>query len=402
MNLHFNPYKFNMKISFASKLILALFIAIGIASCSDNKPHFTVEGVISNADSSMLYFSKRTLSETTVVDSVRLGKDGTFKFEQPAPDAPEYYLLTMDGLGINLAIDSIETVKINSDKKTFATEYSVEGSEPTLQIKEVVLAQYQLSQYIYDMQLKLAKKEIKEGEFAEATLKAIQDYKDLAFKVIISDQSGLAGYFAVFQKVGGLLIFDPADKKDIKAFQAVATRWTNIKSARSEHITNFTLSALNDIRQAKKTEETLSELLSKEENAIATKDYYDFSLPNVNNEDVKLSSLRGKVVLLDFTTYQAENSPAHNAELNKIYERFKASGLTIYQVTFDTDAHAWKNAAINLPWTCVRDPKGSASSLISKFNIFNLPTVYLIDKEGNLVKRILPEDNIVNEIQKII
>src|SRR5690606_28119817 len=83
----------------------------------------------------------------------------------------------------------------------------------------------------------------------------------------------------------------------------------------------------------------------------------DILLPSVNGEKVTLSSLKGKVVLLDFTVYGADFSPKHNMDLNRIYERYRESGFEIYQVSFDSDEHFWKTAASNLPWITLRDPQ---------------------------------------------
>lgn len=390
-----------MKTSFLSKIFSLALIALCMGACKDKKPHFVVEGKISDAtDSTMVYLSKRTLTETTLMDSLRLGKDGVFKFEVLSPESPEYYLLTLNGQGVNLAVDSVETITVNASAKTFATDYTVQGSESSALIKDVVLAQHKLKTEIAALRSKLSGKEITEETFATSALQSIKDYKDKAMNIILSDKSGLASYFAVFQKIDDYLIFDPNDKNDIRAYQAVATRWETIQSPRSEHIKTFTLSALASIRQAKKNEDTLADLLSRNQDNAA--DYYNIILPDIKNKDITLSSLRGKVVILDFTAYQAEFSPAHNIELNNLYKKYKASGLEIYQVTFEPDIHAWRNAADNLPWISVRDEKGINSPLIAKFNVANFPTTFLINKDGQLVKRIMPKDNLSTEIQKII
>ena len=60
-----------------------------------------------------------------------------------------------------------------------------------------------------------------------------------------------------------------------------------------------------------------------------------------------------KVVLLSFTVYGAEPSPAYNVELNKVYDRYSKNGLEIYQVGLDEDEYRWKQSARNLPWITV-------------------------------------------------
>lgn len=103
---------------------------------------------------------------------------------------------------------------------------------------------------------------------------------------------------------------------------------------------------------------------------------------------IKLSEIaKGSPVLINFTAYQAEWSPAINMELNKVYSQYAAQGLKIYQISLDADEHFWKNAAINLPWICVRDPETAYSQVAALYNVKQLPAVFLLDKNGSIVKR---------------
>ena len=88
----------------------------------------------------------------------------------------------------------------------------------------------------------------------------------------------------------------------------------------------------------------------------------DISLPDIKGKQQKLSDLKGKVVLLDFTAYQTDYSPEYNILLAKIYKQFRDKGFEIYQVSLDNNENFWKVSASNLPWICVRD---EASSMLA-------------------------------------
>ena len=60
----------------------------------------------------------------------------------------------------------------------------------------------------------------------------------------------------------------------------------------------------------------------------------------------------------------------------------------MYCISFDSDAHYWKNASIELPWTTVYEPESIYSNLLKNYNVRELPTAYILDKEGDLIKRI--------------
>ena len=134
-----------MKTSLLSKLTILSLIAIMIVACKENKPHFTIEGKISKADTTMLYLERRNLNNTEIIDSIKLDTDGNFKFTPKSIDHSEFYLLRLNGQTINLAIDSTETIIVNAPKETFAIDYTVEGSKSSSEIKNVVMLQSKLS-----------------------------------------------------------------------------------------------------------------------------------------------------------------------------------------------------------------------------------------------------------------
>lgn len=389
-----------MKTSLLAKLAV-ISIIVSLASCKDKGPHFTVEGRIAGADTTMLYLERRSLTETTIIDSVKLDAEGHFKFEEPALGYPEFYLLKMENQAINLAIDSTESITVYAVKPTFATEYTVEGSEASVKMKDIVLSQNKLRLEIADLKKKYESKEITQDQYVEAVQKSLDEYKAKAKALILSDYQSMASYFALFQKVEGLLIFDPYDKNDLTAFRAVATIWDQFKSEspRAEHLKNFTLSTIAELRRVNSQNETLKKI--EESDVTNSKDYYEISLPDINNNIKSLSSLKGKVVILDFTAYQTDYSPAHNILINEGYSKYK-SAVEVYQISFDTDVHAWKNTATNLPWISVRDDRYLNSPLLSRYNIQGFPTTYLINKNGEIVKRMLASDNLATEIQKLL
>lgn len=379
--------------------LLAIFILFALVSCSAKGPKFVIDGKISDlADTTMLYLEKRELSQTTLLDSVKPGTKGEFKFKGASAPYPEFYVLRLNGQVINLVIDSTETIKVNASAKTFGTEYNVEGSESNLQLKAITLAQYKASQALDELQQKYTNKEVNQQEYFDQIQLIASDYKNAAVKIIFADTKNPASYFALFQKVKGYLFFDPYDKSDYKPFAAVATAWdlNYADSPRAKHLHDYTLNAIKVRRQSEKQPFDLNSA-----NEIDAAKYYNIELPDVNGTPISLISLKGKIVLLDFTAYQSEKSPEHNIVLNRLYNKFKPD-LEIYQVSFDTDIHFWKNSASNIPWIAVHESKSLNSELITKFNIQALPSLLLVNRNGEIVKRLLPGENIETEIQKLL
>ena len=391
-----------MKTSFLLRFTTLSLLIVLISSCiKEKQPHFTLEGIVTGADSTTLYLEKITLNETVLLDSVRLNSEGEFEFEQPAPQYGDFYLLKLGNQSINIAVDSIETIKINADKATFASKYTVTGSENTTKIKEVVLAQNKLRTCMKSLTVELDEGKISQTDYVTKMQACIDDYRTLATGIIRADYNSLAAYYALFQKVGDLLIFDPYEKSDRSLFQATATVWNQSRpeSPRTVQLEKFVLAVLAEVRNEAKLTEKLNN-----ETQVASEDianFYNISLPDMNGKTLDLGSLKGKVILLDFTAYQADYSPAHNILLNKVYEKYK-SKLEIYQVSLDNDEHIWKNTATNLPWLCVRDDRSLSSPYITKFNVRGLPTTFLINKNGDIQQRIFTFEDIDTVLKKVL
>ena len=87
------------------------------------------------------------------------------------------------------------------------------------------------------------------------------------------------------------------------------------------------------------------------------------------------------------------------AEIRHAYHEFNMVEEAIYQVSLDADEQAWKVAADNLPWICVRDPQSVYSHNAAMYNVKTLPTCFVIDRNDGIVKRIEKVDEIENAVQ---
>ena len=113
----------------------------------------------------------------------------------------------------------------------------------------------------------------------------------------------------------------------------------------------------------------------------------DIALPAMNGDTVRLSSLKGKVVLLDFWASWCGPCRVANKGLARIYDKFRKKGFEIYSVSLDDEKQNWAKAIKKdkISWLQVNDNLGWEAKTARAWNIYALPTSYLINQEGKLI-----------------
>lgn len=271
-------------------------LLLSLSACN-NEPHFTVKGDISDAKGKMLYFEASGIDEIEILDSTKLGSSGSYKFTYKQPESPEYYRLRIDNQIINFSIDSTETVIINAALADMPTNYTVEGSEASVKIKELSLKQIDLQRRV-DILFKNASN-LAPHIIQDSLFNMVTDYKqDIKLNYIFKDPTKAYAYFALFQKLGNFLIFDPLNsKEDIKCFAAVATSLNNRypHAIRTKNIYNIVMKGMRNTRAPQQKILEIPKDKIKEANII------DIELKDMKGNVRKLTDLKGKVVMLDFT-----------------------------------------------------------------------------------------------------
>lgn len=366
------------KITFAALAVLAL------SSCNKG-PEFKVNGEILDADGKMLYLESSGIEGITPLDSVMIKKNGLFRFSQPRPESPEFYRLRVEDKVINFSIDSTETVYIKAPYADFAMAYTVEGSENSLKIKELTLKQARLQKKVNELLRAAQSGRLRHDVFEDSLAVLVREYKDdVKINYIFAAPNTAAAYFALFQKLNDYLIFDPLNsKEDIKCFAAVATSLNNYypHATRSKNLYNIVIKGMKNTRAPKR------QTIEIPEDKITETGVIDISLRDIKGNVRKLTDLKGKVVILDFSVYQTPAGAPHNLMLRDLYNKYASRGLEIYQVSLDADEHFWKTSADNLPWICVRDGNGVYSTNAAVYNVREVPSCFLINRDNELSAR---------------
>ena len=377
------------------KMICAMAALTMLATaCKDKGEQFEINGRIAEADGKTLYFEAVTLNGIEALDSTRLDENGQFCFQGTRPFNPEFYRLRIDRQIVNLSVDSTETIHVEAELPDMGTDYEVEGSGNCQTLKEINNKLIALQQSIKDI---ANDKALTLGEQERLVHEKINLYKnEMKMHYIMENPASAPAYFALFQTVNGSLIFNPiSNPDDIKFVEAVATAWdANYPgTSRTENLHNIAIQGMKNTKRP--TPVSLEDI---DPGKISAAGIIDIELPDIHGKNRKLSDIRNKVVLLDFTAYSLPSSQERIMQMRGLYDKYSSLGFDIYQVSIDPDEHYWKTACEHLPWTCVYESRGEASGYLGSYLVRRLPTYFLINRHGDLVAR----DEQIDDLEKAI
>ncbi len=211
-------------------------------------------------------------------------------------------------------------------------------------------------------------------ENADKSNKKLVDSLDAAYEVLDSQQRAASlefiashprSYVSAYE-VNDIFIYNPDVKEFDKAFNQLdsSLRVSQIGRQVSERLT---IAKQTDINQ------------------VAP----DFTLNDVNEKPVSLSSLRGKYLLIDFWASWCGPCRRENPNLVKTYKAFNKKGFEIVGVSLDYpgEKDKWLGAIKkdNLTWLQLSDLKGWKSAVAGQYGIMAIPMNFLLDPEGRIV-----------------
>lgn len=378
---------------------IAVIISFTATSCGPGEDEFAINGTIGNAQGNTLYLLKDGMNGITVLDSAKLDNEGEFEFIQKRPASFEFYLITIKGKGVIPveANSASEEITVTADAGDFTGSYSVSGSTESALIKEIATKASEVDEQVQEMIKNSPPERL-------ATVRRIDsvryEFKEqLAKEYILPAPGSISAYYALHLNVGGAPLYRPMeDRQDSKCFAAVATSMqkTYPNSKRVKALSEVAEKGMRMTRTI--TEEEINALNEK----VVTNGSFNISLPDRTGNATDLSSLTGKVVLLDFTVYGDERVLRRNIALDELYDKYSGKGFSIYQISYDTHIHFWKEKAKEYPWVCVHDAEGNASYNLRLYNVTSIPTFFLLNRSNEVVLRDVQIEDVEKEIEKLL
>ena len=164
---------------------------------------------------------------------------------------------------------------------------------------------------------------------------------------------------------------------------------SGLRSAQSPLFIPFAKKYLEQFCTDSKGCQNLKSQIKNAESFIVGAEAPDFTMKNLDGEEVSLSDFRGKVVLIDFWASWCGPCRKDNPHVVELYKKYKEDGFEILGVSLDKTKDRWEQAIAKdkLTWTHVSDLKGWQNAVAQMYSVKSIPHTVLLDEEGKIIAR---------------
>jgi thiol-disulfide isomerase/thioredoxin len=365
------------------QLLFLLALVLIFSGCKD-KSKFYVNGVVKDSKEKYIYLSRLDVDTPVLIDSAKISRKGSFRLKVKTKGADFYQIGFANTNFITLLAEPGENINLLFNNKYLFENYSVKGSKGTEKLQSLDLTLAETKRKLDSLSTLYtststgpgseAKKTQLEAEYSD--LIKLQRKKNIEF--IINNMTSLASIKALYQKINPqtYVLYDQHDLQYLKIVTDSLTRhYPNSKQVQT---------------LAKDFENELNQMYASQIQEITKtlpQANLDPNLKNIAGKRIALSSLKGKYVLLTFWSYQSKDCIEENLQLKEFYKLYNKKGFEIYQIDLDENESDWEKVIRfdELPWISTRedDPKDPKNAIV--FNVKNLPTNYLFDKDSKII-----------------
>ena len=327
---------------------------------------FKLEGTLVGKPGALIYLNELTTQKIIQIDTARTDKDGNFEFRTESETRKIGYITinTAQPPGIPVVMENGQKLKIEISGEPFM-ETVVKGDKHNTQMKKLYdlymnqnKAGASFQQEINSLDPRMITDSLRRAVSLQYE-KMQKENETEVWNFIKNEPTTTATYFAatfIVQKPQMSMLDDALGKleKDMPESPLTKELGSRVRSVRPLEIGG---------------------------------EAPDIALENPDGKIVKLSSLRGNVVLIDFWASWCRPCRMENPNVKRMYEKYHDQGFDIYGVRLDRNMNQWKGAIAQdgLTWYHVSDLKGWSSSAAALYKVSSIPKTFLLDKKGRII-----------------
>lgn len=331
---------------------------------------FTIKGTIKNSPQHLIILWEMTPQQLVFIDSARTDASGKFQIQGNTKNMIFAQLQMGPESQIFLAVDNKSKLDVNISLLGKFVDYTINGNEleDSKKIRKIVDANRSFAEEFNALKLEAEKiPQTQEGMSQAAVInnryqRLLQQRNDYMMNMATSEKKGFIPYF--------MIAFGALESPGYDLFKhAVAC------AKAADPMSKYT----QDIEGKFVNEASLMI------GGVAP----DIKLNGPDGKPVSLSSLRGKVVLIDFWASWCGPCRRENPNVVKMYQKYKDQGFEIFGVSLDNDANRWKGAiqTDGLTWFHGSDLMGWKSKPAQMYQVHSIPATFLLDKQGKIIAK---------------
>ncbi len=372
-------------------LLLIFFSSCNLAGGSDK---YSIQGTVKNNAAKSVVLEKLGLQAVTAVDSAAIDEKGAFKMQGVSESG--FYRLKLDTKTFFLFLLEPAEFKVEIDPSAQEV-FKISGGK---QNDEFQKAFKQLGNTQRDLQgWNMAYQMYGQQGASQDTMMYVQQQLQavaMKFEGMIRDSSKTAKspLVAMFYVTNGPV--DKFPKENLAVIQRLEK-----ELPKSSYTKEFRDIYTKYEQQAKQQNQPRQQA----QDVSVGKQAPEIDLKDPNGKNIKLSSLRGKVVLVDFWASWCGPCRMEMPNVVAAYKKFKDKGFTVYSISLDKEAGAWKNsiAALGMTWeNQVSDLKWWQSEAAATYGVQGIPAAFLLDRDGKIVAANLRGPALEEKIAELI
>ncbi|MBK7182212.1 MAG: AhpC/TSA family protein [Bacteroidetes bacterium] len=372
------------------KTIVGAITIAAFAACSNSNSEngFELTGKFSNSKGETVIFEQMAPDGLKSLDTAVIDENGEIKITAVIPEKGFYRLKISDKNFATFIIDTNEKVIVGGDAADLGNTYTVEGSPDSKlfwEINQASMKNYRkrdslqkaFQNFVNMSQMDSIKIDSMSNELEKPYMALVEEHNKFLQNFVKKNTTSFAALAAIQQ-------LPPEEFLEtyLKLDKGLFGKYPNSTYIKAFH----------------------DGVASQRKLALGTP-APEIVMNTPDGKPLALSSLKGKIVLVDFWASWCGPCRAENPTVVKAYNKYKSKGFDIYSVSLDKDLDKWKEAIKkdNLTWNNhVCDFKFWQSPVVALYNFDGIPYNVLIDKDGNILAKSLRGEDLEKKLEELL